>query len=1051
MNGETMKAVGRAWIVMSLLAVCDPALAAEPSQPDLRLEIDSQPIGAALNEFARQSGLQVFLSSEDGAGIISPRISGTFTAETALDRLLANSGLKYEYISPRTIAVRAAKPGEGAPAKKTSGTNGVNGGIRLAQAEEVAPAASRESRASEKSSKLEEVRVHLPEVLVTGSNVLNMDIKRSRDDAQPYVIFEREAIERSGVTNVEDFLKQRLPMNAQGQTFSQSGNINGNSSQINLRGLGSGQTLILIDGHRAVGVNSFGSPNQPDLNGIPMAAVERIEVLPTTASGIYGGSATGGVVNVILRRDYAGLELKATYDNTFGTDSAGRRLDFAAGFALEGGRTQVLVAANYADKNFLTLQDTDALQRGRSAMLANNPGALLNSATPPLGAGTNIRSTNGSNLVLRDGTPLNSPRTYIPVGYAGVDSDGGAALVANAGQYNLDLANSAQLGGGAKSGLLNAPLSRSFMTTVRREFTDNIRAFLDLSSSDTVGYFPHSLFAGFYSLAPNAPGNPFNQAIAVRVPTSSADGVLRSAREDLRAAGGLVFALPFKWSAGVDYTWDRSRYEYSTATSLDGTEAAAMASGALDVFRDTDQYPPDFSPYFVSGQSSSPLETVLKDATLRIAGPIASWPTGSPTVSVQLERLELDLAAGYQFVTPTSTSFFPSRSQTVNSAYVETKLPLISPAQQIRFAQMLELQIAARWDEYTVNGAASVTAGSTTSVVREKNRTRSTNPTLGLRFQPSSDVMLRASYGTGFLPPAVNQIVAGAPGNFAAGVIDVRRGNEPTGAIQLVQGGNSGLDPEESESWSAGAVLTPHVLPGLRLSIDYTRIDKTGNIFALQPQAIVDNERLLSDRVVRGAAAPGDPFGVGPIVRIDRTLMNISRAQIEAFDLAFDYGRDFGALGRFDFFAVATRQLRYRTQLAPAADDVENVGISTSFPVKLKANAGLNWSKRNWTAGWNTRYVDSYLAADPSATSSVATLLSQGSDGRVASQAYHDLFAGYRFEGHTGLASGLGIQGGIRNVFDKTPPFDAANTLSLYSYLGDPTPTSYYLSLKVTF
>jgi len=72
------------------------------------------------------------------------------------------------------------------------------------------------------------------------------------------------------------------------------------------------------------------------LNGIPLAAIERIEVLPTTASGIYGGSATGGVINIILKRDFQGFQTRLTYDNTFDTDSAVRRVDLSAGFNLEG-------------------------------------------------------------------------------------------------------------------------------------------------------------------------------------------------------------------------------------------------------------------------------------------------------------------------------------------------------------------------------------------------------------------------------------------------------------------------------------------------------------------------------------------------------------------------------------------------------------------------------------------------------------------------------------------------------------------------------------------
>src|SRR5690606_25200474 len=138
----------------------------------------------------------------------------------------------------------------------------------------------------------------------------NLDIERTIDDHQPYYIFDSRTIEQSGAGSVEQFLKQRLTMNAVGQTNammagSDVNSVLGNSSTINLRGLGTDKTLILVNGRRRPGV-TWNIEYQPDLNGIPLSAIDRMEVLPSSASGIYGGSAIGGVVNVILKRDYTG-------------------------------------------------------------------------------------------------------------------------------------------------------------------------------------------------------------------------------------------------------------------------------------------------------------------------------------------------------------------------------------------------------------------------------------------------------------------------------------------------------------------------------------------------------------------------------------------------------------------------------------------------------------------------------------------------------------------------------------------------------------------------
>src|SRR5262249_47516946 len=137
----------------------------------------------------------------------------------------------------------------------------------------------------------------IPEILVKGSKNLNMDIQRTANDPQPWVVFDREEIQQSGAAEIQEFLKTRLTMDTNQQSANQSpANIPGNVSTIKRGGLGSSQTLVLVDGRRVptlIAANGT-TPSQADLNGIALAAVERIEVLPSTASGIYGGGATGG-------------------------------------------------------------------------------------------------------------------------------------------------------------------------------------------------------------------------------------------------------------------------------------------------------------------------------------------------------------------------------------------------------------------------------------------------------------------------------------------------------------------------------------------------------------------------------------------------------------------------------------------------------------------------------------------------------------------------------------------------------------------------------------
>lgn len=267
----------------------------------------------------------------------------------------------------------------------------------------------------------------VPEILVQGARTLNMDLRRSEDDIQPYRILNRQEIERSGATSLEQFLKMRLTMNGSATSTSQASQTGTSASSINLRGLGANQTLILIDGHRTAAYSlADGNLQQPDINGIPLSAIERIEVLPTTASGIYGGSATGGVINIILRRDYSGIETKLAYGGTFSGGGENGRVDLSGGFNLEGGRTNIVFAASYSDARPLFTSERDLTERGRQRILDRNPSALLNASVPPLGASTNIcalASATAStcsptaNLVLDDGRSLNASRTYVPAGF----------------------------------------------------------------------------------------------------------------------------------------------------------------------------------------------------------------------------------------------------------------------------------------------------------------------------------------------------------------------------------------------------------------------------------------------------------------------------------------------------------------------------------------------------------------------------------------------------------------------------------------------------------
>ncbi|MGQ0835684.1 MAG: TonB-dependent receptor domain-containing protein [Gammaproteobacteria bacterium] len=1042
--------------LLMLIAVALPCTAVDLYQ-QIDFNIPAQKLDRALIEFSRQAKIQVITSGAQLENLQSEGATGKLTISDALLSLLRNSGLAFKAVGESAVSIgrfSSATRASSIPHSNSASPSGTgdSGYTHLAQAD--ARRAERdESAATQGPQKADPVRVNLPEVLIIGSKVLNTDIRRSRDDVQPYVVFDRTVIEQSGATNVHEFLRQRLPMDTAGVMSQQGGSDN--RSQFNLRGLGANQTLILIDGRRVANtLSTANTPRQADLNGIPLTAVERIEVLPTTASAIYGGSATGGVINVVLRRDYSGVEGKLTYDSSFRSDSTVRRIDFGGGFNLEGGKTNIMLTGSYAEADPLTIRDRDDLtRRGRETILANNPAALLMSGiSPPLGATTNIRSTDGSPL-FGPGTPS---ATSVPAGYGG--GGGLAPLQANAGQFNLDLADSGQLFGGGELGLFAASTVASLIASVRREFSPSVQAFLDLGASDNEGEHRGSgVTSSSYMIPATAPNNPFGRSIRVTVPIGSGDGLATTESRDYRIVGGVILRLPREWSVGAEYTWNRSRLEFTnTSRGLSGAVSGQVASGAIDVLRDTNAFPIDFSSLLAPPSQLSPFVATSKDAVLRLAGPVGSVPAGPLTLTGLIEyREDLFDPAVQALPAFNLTLIFPDRSQSVNSAYLELKVPFASAKTNVLGIYELELQLAARYDEYTVKGATGVILSPTDPVERVINKRSSTNPTVGLRYKPVSDLMVRASYSTGFLPPSVSQLTQGTP--FTATVIDPRRGGEAR-TVSVLSGGNPDLRPEESESWSAGVVITPRFLAGLRLSVDWTRIEKTDNILTPfgAPQAAVNNESVVPELVTRQPASPSDPFGVGPITTVNTGLLNIARAEAEAYDVSVDCRVETDRLGAFEFSTIGTWQPHFRTQVVPTAPVDEKVGLSSSNPLKIRGNARLTWERGPWLASWTARYFDDYRLDNSLAIFGPAFdhVRSQGSD-RIPSQTYHDFFASYRFSESTGdrfrLMADSEVQLGVKNVFDKEPPLDVSNTVSFYSFFGDPRGASYYVSFRKSF
>ncbi len=1078
-------------LLTALLATAGnlPAAAAEMHH----FNVAARDAATAIQEFGTQSGVQILAGGEELRGKQLNSVTGKITTDEGLRRLLDGTGLTHRYVGERAIALVPADASAAAHDLPPSAAAGAAGpGLRLAHAatddapDTRAASGGEEARHTVGDKSDEVMQKGVPEIMVKGRRSGSTDMQRTEDDVQPYVVFTAEEIENSMAGDIESFLRTRLSMNQAAGTESMSDGLRGAQSTINLRGLGSDETLILVNGRRQP---SIAQPSglgvyQPDINGIPLSSIERIEVLPSTAGGIYGGGATGGVVNVILKRGYRGLEVRGTYDGTTNGGNHKRRLEASGGLSLEGGRTSLSFAASYSDAAPLLNGDRDLASKARAQLLENDPESVLTAFQgAPIGYTTNIESASGSPLVLvSTGQSLGSARAHVPLGYAGPGSDGGAAFLGTAGSFNTNLPNEA-ITDGLRRHLLAAPTIRSINLNLRREFTDRIEAFVDVSNYDNraISYYISSR-NGNATTVPVGPSNPFTEPVKIGLPLANFDRRVEeqpSWAQTRSLAGGVIARLPANWSAQAEYSWNRSRSSSKrNPYQITADGEAAIKDGRLDPFRDVNAYPLDFSPYYVSPtpQTIYGGDFVLKTATLRLAGPVWRLPAGPLMLSTMVERRdELDKANVNTLHARDGTpaySYYPGNVSTTDSAYIELTVPLVSAPNARPGIQGLELQASYRYDraDIALRSWADVAVvipspegpypqSDTIDISTDANQY-----TFGFRYQPFQQLALRASLGEGVLPPSVVQL---APREFAPNLFpilggrlaDPKRGGGPLiSLIRYAATGNPSLQPEESESISAGLIFTPLSIPGLRVSIDYTRIDKLNEISSVGAQVLLDLEdEAFSDRIVRGALTPADQalgYTAGPVLEFDTGPVNVARSLMEAFDAQIDYTWQ-THYGEFKASMMGTVQPHLLQQIL-ADQPTEEYVNTNSGPLKLRTNAGLTWTRENWALGWNMQYYGSYLITSPGASNNPDRLRRNGGSPDIPAQHYHDLFGRYRFgdrsgSGWSGLLSNAELWISVKNVLDTELPIAFDNGFFRFSPYGDPRLRSYAITLSKSF
>jgi iron complex outermembrane recepter protein len=367
-----MRTMLSAAIAASLaLATIDLHAQAIIGERQVTLAIESTSLAEALDEWAMRTGFQLLSPSWEIARRLSaPTLKGTYTARAALEQLLKDTPLTYEFVNERAVTVKERS--DGTSSVPSGATRSVEKGAAVPYSlTPLAAAASQSERSAvapangsvppasgdPRTRGRYDLEGNLEEILVTGSH-----IRGAPPDHAPVIVYDRERIAQSGVGTVPELLR-KIPQNFAGVDSTTVGGGTGadasananRGSSINLRGVGAGSTLVLLNGHRLSPAGMLGS--FVDVSMIPLSAVERVEILTDGASAIYGADAVAGVVNFILRRDFEGAETSLRYGSATEGGGDEKNVSQLLGGAWDGGN--VTFVYDYLDQDGLLSTERD--------------------------------------------------------------------------------------------------------------------------------------------------------------------------------------------------------------------------------------------------------------------------------------------------------------------------------------------------------------------------------------------------------------------------------------------------------------------------------------------------------------------------------------------------------------------------------------------------------------------------------------------------------------------------------------------------------------------
>ena len=876
-------------------------------------------------------------------------------------------------------------------------------------------------------------------VEITGSSIKRIQA----EGALPVLVITANDLARSGIDSAEGLLRS-LGMNAAGADSAASNNnvfgsdtdrLTGGSSNANLRGLGPGSTLVLLNGRRLTTHGMSGGA--VDLNTIPMAAVARIEVLKDGASAIYGTDAIGGVINFILKKDMQGVAVGANFSKPFESGGGTTR------------RAHVTAGKGSLDKegyNFLASVaiDSNDILRGRDRDFANG-------FQPARGLSPDSSSHPFANVINVAGTALGSagsvvgttdPFRYTRINLLALPGQAGCDAIETGVLYQRQLWNASQA---ANTYLCNTDYGRQYMLLAPKESVNlvargsmklgaNHTAFAEVTASQTkvkaeltptqfstnvTNAYP--VTGPYYLNLANAGVSGFNPTLPIAYRWRMQDfgnRIIENVSDNSRVLVGLDGDIgAYSYKLGLSAAKSEG---YSNL--IDGYAYSALLNAAIKTG--------NINPWVPPGQTQTPAAMALIESTKArgrlqggetgltqfdgsLSGELAKLPAGPLDFAVgfDLRRESYEFAPGSNFTCVSTlittivtdvllcpgNSAVPEVSRNVKAVYAELAVPVFKG---------LDLQLAVRHDSYSGIGGT-------------------TNPKIAFAYRPNNAIMLRGSVNTGFRAPSFQQLSLNlAPRDLTTTYSDpIRCPIDPTQCsivgLDYTDSGNPDLKPEKSKQFTIGLVVSP--ADSLTLYADYWRVDLTDRIRKLLVTDVLANSTLFPDRFVRDAS--------GNITVVRAGWINAAESTTRGLDWGASYGGKH-ATGTWTAKIDGTYMLRHRERALdnlPLVDLVGKFGNRTLY-LRNKATASLTWASGNWSHTVSGNFKSGYY--DEPFPSGVTP--PPGAKPLVDSYSTIDLFATY-----TGLRNTT-VTVGIRNLFDTDPPFTRHNVDNVVGAGWDP-------------